>query len=218
MKSTTRTAAALVAATIGLAALTPTAFAAGPNGPGNDNGGRQMHQRQGGDDMRGGGRGGVLNLICAPNGAEQLEKKLVSLSYDAKLTDAQKPLYEALKTAALTAQTSFADTCASVMPAAPAAPVADAAPAADATTATPPVRPDMLTALQNRLKIDEARVAALTSVMPSFEAFFNSLSDEQKAALAPQGRMGGDNGPNGDHRGGRGGDDHRDGQRKGRNG
>jgi hypothetical protein len=186
MTTTTKTVAALVVASIGLAALTPSAFAAGPqNGPQRD-GGRELHQRH---EANGGGqRGGILNLVCAPNGAERLEKALVSLSYKVTLTDAQKPLYDALKTSALTAQTTFADTCAAAMPA-------------------PATRPNMVERLQTRLKIDEARTAALTGVLPSLEAFFNSLSDEQKAALDIRGQH--------DGRGG----DHRDGKRgPGRNG
>ena len=39
-----------------------------------------------------------------------------------------------------------------------------------------------------RLKLEEARVAALTAVLPDFEAFYASLTDQQKADLMP--RMG----------------------------
>jgi hypothetical protein len=43
--------------------------------------------------------------------------------------------------------------------------------------------PDLVERLQTRIKVDEARIAALTNVLPSLEAFYGSLTDEQKAKL-----------------------------------
>ena len=182
-------AVAVIAATIGLAALTPAANAAGPDRGGRD--GREQSHRQGGPEMnRGmmGGRGGqFLAIGCGPNAAERIETSLVRLGYHIDATAEQKTLLDALKTTALDAQADLATVCADLMPA-PAAAGATA-PAADAA---PPAaeRPNLLTRLQSGLKIQEARLAAMTTVLPQFEAFYTSLSDEQKAKLEPRGRDG----------------------------
>lgn len=94
-----------------------------------------------------------------------------------------------------------ADAMAAAPEAAP-APDAPEAPAAGAT------RPNMLEMMQARLKLEEARVAALGEVLPKFEALYNALSDEQKASLEPmrgQRGMHGDHGPQKGHRNGRNG-------------
>lgn len=198
-----KAAMAIVVAAISITAFAPAAYAAGPGRGGQDGprGEMQAH-RQGGpmggqmmDHQMRGGRGGgqFLAIGCGPNAAERIETSLVSLGYRVDATAEQKTLLDALKTAALAAQAELATTCDAVMPA-PAA--------ADATT--PAETPDMLERLQARLKIDEARVAAMSDVLPQFEAFFNSLTDEQKAALQPAGPQDGRGpGRDGDHRQGR---------------
>lgn len=106
-------------------------------------------------------------------------------------------------------------------PPAPMGDAADAPPAPDAMAAAPdaspdaapapgaaPARPNMLEMMQARLKLEEARVAALGEVLPKFEALYNALSDEQKASLEPMhGKRGmdGDHGPRQGHRNGRNG-------------
>src|SRR4051812_20375837 len=73
------------------------------------------------DDRRGGredGRGGIAGLICSTDGATQLETRLGDLATALKLTTTQRPLFDAYKTAALGAQTTFAASC----PPAPVAP------------------------------------------------------------------------------------------------
>ena len=177
--TSSKAAMAIVAAAVTLTALTPAAFAAGPDrGDGNRrnvqihrDGGMQM-PREGGMRMDG-GRGGLLALGCGPNAAERIEHSLVALNYRVKPTGEQVQLFDALKTAALDAQKELAATCDAVLP--------DRT--ADAKAPDTAARPNMLEALQMRLKVDEARVAALGDVLPSFEAFFNSLSTEQKATL-----------------------------------
>ncbi len=90
-----------------------------------------------------------------------------------ELTTEQQPLFDALKTSALTAATDFATATEALRPAAP----------AEGETA---VMPDMSKRLEDRIAVDTARLDALKSVQPAFTAFFDSLSDEQKAQLTPQ--------------------------------
>jgi len=179
--TTSKAVMAIAVAAVTLTAIVPAAFAAGP-----DRGGREFqasrdggpkHHRDG--DRRGGPRGQFLALGCDPNAAERIETSLVRLGYHVEATGEQKALLDALKTSALDAQADLAAVCADVMPA-PAAATAEA-PAATAEA------PDMLTRLQSGLKLQEARLAAMTAVMPQFEAFYTSLNDEQKAKLEPRG-------------------------------
>lgn len=166
-----------------------------------------------GADHRGGrpgDRGGIAGLICSTDGAAQLETRLADLATQLKLTADQQTLFDAYAEAAKTAQTSFADSCTALQPAAGTQP------------ATPP---DALTVLKDRQAHETAELAALNAVLPSFEALYNSLDATQKAALLPL--VGphfgpGDHGPRDDHRAGddrggrhddRGGDDR---ARKGR--
>ncbi len=198
---------ALTAAVIGMGGIASTASAQqAPNqpppgggqqmqpgpGPGGQGGQFRFNNRRGGgnDDRGGDGRmGGLLNLVCNERGAERLEIAFVRISHRVELTAEQLPLFEALKTAALTAQTGFSDTCAANRP----APVAEG-------QQPPPV--DLLDGMQGRLAVEKAHVAALESVMPAFEAFYNSLTDEQKAQLAPPRRGDGDGkGPGRPHMG-----------------
>ena len=198
--TTSKAVMAIAVAAVTLTAIVPAAFAAGP-----DRGGREFqvsrdggpkHHRDG--DRRGGPRGQFLALGCDPNAAERIETSLVRLGYHVEATGEQKALLDALKTSALDAQADLAAVCADVMPA-PADATAEA-PAADAAApaeAAPAEAPDMLTRLQSGLKLQEARLAALTAVMPQFEAFYTSLNDEQKAKLEPRGGREGRDGRDG---------------------
>lgn len=172
--TTTMTLAALVVA---LAAGTAAPALAQDSGTVKD--GREMHFRGGPDDARGfmvrvrgrdGMRGGVLALVCSPRGADRLEHMLLSIEQRTEPTAEQAPLFEAFRTTALTAQTSFADSCAELRPA-----------TAEAREAL-----DLVDRLQARMDIQSAHLEAMTSVLPVFEAFYDSLSDEQKAALEPR--------------------------------
>lgn len=116
-----------------------------------------------------GGPGGLMGIFGFERGAEALEIAFVRLSHVITLTDAQKPLFDDLKTTALTAQTEFSDA------------VEAARPAAD--VATPP---DIAAVLKSRIALETAHAKALSTVLPKLEAFTASLTDEQKTALTPQ--------------------------------
>jgi hypothetical protein len=186
-------AAALVAGTLGLAAFTPAAFAqtqaqpqpqppaAASDGTGQQNDtarpgerrqrGFSFHRQQG---YRGAMGRGVMGLVCSQRGAERLDRMFGALSNRARLTDAQRPAFDELRSTALAAQTEFADACLE---------------ARDAIRAGGS-RPDPVKGLQTRLAIDSARVEAMNQVLPKFEAFYNALTDEQKSALQPRRQRG----------------------------
>ena len=203
-----------LASLIGLTLL-PTAYAQNMGAPRDNPPMLQLNdlgQRSDDDDNRGdfrggprGQRGGMAGLICSTDGATQLETRLADLATQLKLTTEQQPLFDAYKTAALSTQTTFADTCAKLQPAA----------------VRPPTPPDALTVLKDRQARQTAELDALNAVLPSFEALYNSLDDTQKAALMPlAGQFGpGDHGPRGDDRGDRAGRyDDRDDDDRGRKG
>ena len=118
------------------------------------------------------GRAGLLDFACSPRAAEALEIAFVHIDYAVKPTAEQAPLFDALKTTALADQKKVADTCQTALN-------------GNAGTAT------MLDRLQTRLTLDNARVAALTDVLPKFKAFYDSLTDQQKTQLEPQQRQAG---------------------------
>ncbi len=157
--------AALVAA-LGLTAMSP-AFAAGAHHqrPTAGNGPTLEFRRD-----AGGGAFRFTELSCAPRAADRLDRRLDRMGGRLELTAEQQKLFEDFRTSALTAQTDFADQC------------ADLRPARDAKAE----RPDLIQRLEQRLKFDEARLAAMTDLLPHFKAFYASLTDEQKAALAPR--------------------------------
>lgn len=155
--------AALVAA-LGLTAMSP-AFAGGP----------QHHARPGFDQRDGRllefrrGAGGAFRLAevsCAPRAADRLERRLDRVSARLDLTTSQRRLFEDFRTTALTAQTDFADHCATLRP-------------------ERGTRADLIQRLEQRLKFDEARLAAMSELLPQFRAFYDSLSEAQKAQLLP---------------------------------
>ena len=184
MKRTTLTIAALVVATIATGAAAP---ALAQDQAANDHRPRELHQRGPGgpqgfhmhrdssprDGMRLRLRGGgaVLALVCSENGADRLEHLLLNMKQRTDPTAEQQPLFDAFQSAALTAQTDFAAACLA------------ARPAADAST-------DLVDRLKARLDVQQAHLDAMNAVLPSFEAFYDSLSDEQKQALAPRARDG----------------------------
>lgn len=159
--------AALVVATLGFAAVPVLAQdIAGPVAVKAD---RQIHRV-----MRDGGMGrgaGFLNLVCSDRGAEEVEVALVRLSHRLDLTADQTTLFDTFKTTALTTQTSFADDCAAATP--------DQAAATDA-------KPDLLERLKSGIALEQARLEAVTAILPDFGAFYGSLTDAQKADLFPR--------------------------------
>jgi hypothetical protein len=179
--------AALVATTIGFTTVLPAIAQDQPTQVAN-NSGREVH-RMVNRDGGGMGRGaGILGLVCSDRGAEALEIAFVRMSHNLDLTAEQTPLFDTFKTKALTTQTSFADACKAAMP----------DKSADA-------KPDLLERLKAGVAVDEARLAAITAVLPDFEAFYGSLTDAQKANLMPGHDRGDDRGMGrGDDRGGPG--------------
>jgi hypothetical protein len=173
---TTSAIVALMTATIGLSAVAP-AFAqdAAPaqtqtqNGPG-------LHFRHGdkGPGQMGGHMGGgdFLNFV---RGAEAVEIALVRLSHRIELTSEQQPLFDAFKATALAAAADFAAATEGLRPTPPAE--------GEVATAT---APDISERLENRIAIETAHLAALEAVQPAAAAFFDSLTDEQKAQLTPE--------------------------------
>jgi hypothetical protein len=196
MKSTTPTAiVAISAIIIGLAGAVPFAQAQQQAAPQHGPQQGQAHDQllkhrpgmgsadamRPGFRMRGGGGGNpLLGFACSARGAERLEIAFVRLSYRLDLNPSQQALFDDLKAAALTAQAGFADACAAARP---------------APAAGEPAKRDPLARMQARLAIGKARTAALESVLPKFEALYNSLGDDQKSKLTPQrGRHFGQNG------------------------
>ena len=182
MKSTLAL-AALVAASMGLSALPAAAqtTAPAPSAPpaaaeaavpapvaarGKDHGRGDMRPLRGRGEM---GPGSILDLACSDKGAEALELALVRLDHKFDLSADQQKLFDTFRTTALTTQTSFADSCKAAKP---------------ATTAD--AKPDFLARIKSRLAIDSAKLTALNEVLPSFEAFYNSLDATQKAELMPR--------------------------------
>jgi hypothetical protein len=109
--------------------------------------------------------GGFLNF---ERGAEAAEIGLVRLSHRVELTAEQQPLFDAMKTAILAAADDFASAAQAARP------TADAA------------KPDIAARLDARIAITSANLTALEAIKPSVTAFFDSLTPEQQAALAPQ--------------------------------
>ncbi len=167
--------AAFVAAAIGIGAVLPVLAqdtpAPTPVASKSDRGPGPMG-KMGKMDDRGPGRGGLLMLGCAPDAAERLDVTFVRIQHRLDLTVDQQKLFDAFRTKALTSQTSFANACKTAMPA-----VNDA-------------KPDLLAQIKSGMTIDQARLTAMTAVLPDFEAFYASLTDAQKAKLLPHQGMG----------------------------
>ncbi|KKB13797.1 hypothetical protein VE25_00065 [Devosia geojensis] len=190
MKTISKTAlVALTAASVGLAGIGTSAFAQtttptqveapgkpgdgahrfhrkGPGGHAGLAERRMMIHHMGGPGAHGPRGGmGLLNF----GSAEGLEIAFVRLSYAIDMNEDQRALFDTLKSDALSAQSDF-------------------------ETATEGLRfdrraeerPDIVEIFNNRIAIETARLEAMQAVQPAFEAFFGSLSDEQKAELAPR--------------------------------
>jgi hypothetical protein len=189
MKTLTSTAiVAIVAGTIGFVALTPVAFAQQGPEPGGQQPGQQFghHMQNPGqfgqfgnqriERMRNArgpeGRGGLLQLVCSDEGAERAEIGFVRLGYRLELTPEQQTLFDDLKTATLTAQTQFADQCAK--------------PAEPTSAEAQPTVPNPVERLTAQIGNDSLRLELMQGLLPKLEAFYGSLTDEQKASLQPQ--------------------------------
>jgi len=181
MKTISTTAiVALMTTAIGLGAIAPaTAQDAAPPAPATaatqteaaaPTPGTERGFRNGPGMRQGGGAGGLLNI---ERGAEAIEIAIVRLSHAIELTDEQTVLLEALKTDALAAAAAFETATDGLRP----------TPPAEGETAE---RPDITERFDNRIAMESARLDALEAVQPAFTAFFDSLTDEQKADLVPE--------------------------------
>jgi len=172
MKTFTKTAiVALMTATLGLSAIASSyAQDAAPTPaqqqPGPGFGFR--HDNHGGPRQFIGG-----DLLGFDRGVEAVEIALVRLSHAIELTAEQQALFDSLRTEALAAAETFSTAVEGLRPTAPAEGQAVEV-------------PDFSERLENRIAIETARLAALEAVQPSATAFFDSLTDEQKAELTPQ--------------------------------
>ena len=180
--------AALVVATITVSAIPSFAQDAGANPPPPSTP-AATHDQGPGKGMGPMGRGmrngpfPMLALACSDKGPAALDKMFDRTDKRLDLSTDQQKLFEAFKAKALTAETDFSDACQASRP-----------------DRSAEKRPDLLERLKSGLAVDQARLTAMNSALPEFEAFYNSLTDTQKADLLP--RHGG-MGP-----GGRGGMDH----------
>ncbi|QQR37655.1 Spy/CpxP family protein refolding chaperone [Devosia oryziradicis] len=176
MKTITTTAiVALMTATTGLSAISPTfAQEAAPMQVHADNGpGFHLRRDNQGPGPMGGQRGG--DFLNFARGAEAIEVALVHLSHRIELTSEQQALFDTLKTTALSAAADFETATEGLRPQRPVE--------GEVAAVTPP---DMSERLENRIAIEKAHLAALEAVQPAATAFFDSLTDEQKAQLTPQ--------------------------------
>ncbi len=153
--------AATLVGTMSISALAPAAFAQDSGNAGSS--AEQKQERKGKGQFRP-VRGGhsFLGSICSTDGAENVEKKLDILAIRIDLTDAQRPAFDDLKTAALTAQTNFGESCAPLKAEKPEG-------AADK--------------LKHRTAMMELQLESMNIVLPAFENFYESLSDDQKSQM-----------------------------------
>ncbi len=188
MKTISSTAiAALMTAAIGLSAVAPVMAQSASPAPAAEASQTQITAQHTGDlAFRPGHNGphhnGNADLLNFERGGEAIEVALVRLGHRLDLTDAQKALLETLKTDALAAADSLKATTDTLRPAAP-------------TEGETPTAPNLADRLETRIAMDTARLEALKSVQPALTAFFDSLTDEQKADLMPQRGPDGDRAP-----------------------
>jgi hypothetical protein len=165
---------ALMTATLGLSAVAPVLAQQGaPTAPLAQTEQAQQVGKGFRPGYNGPGRSGGNDLLNFERGAEAVEIALVRLGHRLDLTDAQKTLFETLKADALTAANTLKAAAETVRQTS----------AAEGET---PSTTTLADRLETRIALDTARLDALKSVQPSLTAFFDSLTDEQKAELVPE--------------------------------
>jgi len=163
--------AALVAATITVSAVPSFAQDAGANPPA----ATATHDQGPGKAMAPMGRGmrngpfPMMALACSDKGPAALDKMFDRTDKRLELSADQQKLFDAFKAKALTAETDFADACQAARP-----------------DRSAEKRPDLLERMKSGLAVEQARLTAMNSALPEFEAFYNSLTDQQKANLLPR--------------------------------
>jgi hypothetical protein len=160
--------AGIAAATVGLAAAGAVAQR-GHYWDGHK--GRHHFSHGGGGGLLGLGFAGPRGPICRGNSAEFADIMLVRLEHRVKPTDDQKAAFEEFKTATRTAAEKLAEGC-------PKKPEAS-------TDGEKPVRTPIERLAQAQAGL-EASLDALKTYRPAAEKFYATLSDEQKAKLAPR--------------------------------
>jgi hypothetical protein len=101
--------------------------------------------------------GREFGRICDPRSAGFAEWRFDRIDQAVKVTETQRPLFEALKTASAKAQETVRASC---------------------PTDWPSTAPGRLAAMEKR---HEAMLQATKVVRPALDAFYASLTDEQKA-------------------------------------
>ena len=143
---------------------------------GNNPGMRQNFSQNGGGM---GPMGGMTGLFNFQRGAEAIEVALVRIGYRLNLTAEQQPLFDQMRTTVVDAVRKYIADTAQVR--------------SERSTPTAPLTlPDLL---QRRIVIENAQLEALTSVVPSVTAFYESLTPQQQSMLTPlqRGQRGGGN-------------------------
>lgn len=158
--------AALLTATIGASSVLPV-FAQEALAQATTNAAQPQPDASAPARFRGAARGG--DMLNFSRGAEAIEIALVRLSHRTELTAEQQPLFDAFRTAALAAAEVAA---ASIDPI--------RTPAGETEAQKTPAQ-----RLADRIALTRAHLQALEAVQPAATAFFNSLTDDQLAQLAP---------------------------------
>lgn len=131
---------------------------------------------------------GPIHFVCSDEAAGRIETRLSRMAERLELSDTQTASFDSFKTATLSAQAEFSEACADFKP----------AERGQANSDT-----DLVDRLNNRQAIMSAQLSAMEDVLPEFEAFFDSLTDEQKEQMRPQRGKGnhshGPRGNNGQH-------------------
>ncbi len=182
MKKLTKTlGATLVIAIISATSFATIASAHGQNNRFGPNAERNQGQHNGGQFRGPRDRGGFLplRLVCSDRGEVRIENALSRIAERIDLSGEQTTALDNFKQAALSAQSAFNQVCEDFKPGKGA---------------------DLIDRMKSRQAAIAAQLVGVQSIMPTFEVFFDSLSERQKAKLRPHMRprqgMGPNMGPN----------------------
>ncbi|MDP2295235.1 MAG: Spy/CpxP family protein refolding chaperone, partial [Pseudolabrys sp.] len=148
---------------VGMVAVAPSHAQMGPGG--GSGGGPGWGSMMMGPGMMGGGRGGGAGRawMCDPRAAGMAEWRMDRIERLIKPTDAQRTALEGLRTASAKAAETIAAACPKEFPAGASA---------------------RMEAMEKRM---ETMLAAIKTVRPAFDAFYTTLTDEQKKQLDARG-------------------------------